>query len=318
MTAIVEPTICIAGPTAAGKSAVSQLLASHLPVEIINVDSATIYRGMDIGTAKPTTQERGLVPHHLLDILDPAQSYSAAQFRQDALACISAIRSRQRIPILVGGTMLYFKILRDGIDELPTADPTLRQQIQEQAQRAGWPKLHEELSKVDPETAGRLSPNDSQRIGRALEVFRATGTPMSALLTKTAQTHENAQNLALISLEPSDRALLHDRIAERFHLMLEQGLVDEVKALFARQDLHNGLPSIRCVGYRQIWDYLAGDSTLTQARDKAIAATRQLAKRQLTWLRSMPERQRIDCLNTTAAAQVLDCVHSILKPPRSV
>ncbi|MFO7747768.1 MAG: tRNA (adenosine(37)-N6)-dimethylallyltransferase MiaA [Orrella sp.] len=295
------PLLCLAGPTASGKSAASMALAQALPVEIINVDSATIYRGMDIGTAKPDAQTRKTVPHHLLDILDPAHAYSAAQFLVDARRCIDEIRQRGNTPLLVGGTMLYFKVLRDGLDDLPSASPEIRADIQAQGQALGWPAMHAKLALIDPETAQRLAPNDSQRIGRALEVYQSSGQALSTFFdpNRTSQ-----QALHLISLEPSDRQVLHERIAQRFDLMLEQGLENEVRTLLARGDLSPDLPSIRCVGYRQMWDYLQGRDSLANAREKAIAATRQLAKRQLTWLRGMTERHVVDCLASDASDQV--------------
>ncbi|MCD8503764.1 MAG: tRNA (adenosine(37)-N6)-dimethylallyltransferase MiaA [Burkholderiaceae bacterium] len=305
MTLAGKPLICLAGPTASGKSAIAQMLAEHLPVEIINVDSATIYRGMDIGTAKPTACEQQAVRHHLLDILDPSQSYSAAQFRQDALTCASDILARGKLPLLVGGTMLYFKVLRDGIDDLPGAEPEIRAQIAQEASARGWPALHAELAKIDTITAQRLAPNDSQRIGRALEIYRASGQPMSSLIG-----HKVLDPVAirLISLEPENRQALHTRIEARFDQMLALGLVDEVKRLHERGDLNPTLPSIRCVGYRQIWDYLDGRYALAQAREQGIAATRHLAKRQLTWLRSMPDRRIVNCLADNASEQVLALV----------
>lgn len=305
MTAPAQPLVCIAGPTASGKSAISQFLAGHLPVEIINVDSATIYRGMDIGTAKPSAAEQAAVQHHLLDILDPAQSYSAAQFRQDALACAAEIQARGKLPLLVGGTMLYFKVLREGIDDLPSADVAIRQEIATQAEQLGWPALHAELARVDPQTAQRLAPNDSQRIGRALEIYRASGQPMSSLIGHKTVTPVDT---CLISLEPDNRQALHTRIEQRFDQMLASGLVDEVRRLHERGDLNASLPSIRCVGYRQIWDYLEGKCSLSQAREQGIAATRQLAKRQLTWLRSMQDRHVVNCLSSDASQQVLALV----------
>lgn len=305
--------LCLAGPTASGKSAASEALAQVLPVEIINVDSATIYRGMDIGTAKPDAAARRTTPHHLLDILDPGASYSAARFRHDALACINEIRARGNVPVLVGGTMLYFKVLREGIDELPQADAVWRLELQARAAKEGWPTLHAELRQADPATAARLAPTDSQRIGRALEVLAATGRPMSTLLQHPDKRAHAGIATQLISLEPSDRHALHSRIERRFDTMLEQGLIQEVQALHARGDLHPRLPSIRCVGYRQLWDYLDRKTSLAQAREQAIAATRQLAKRQLTWLRSMPDRQVIDCLAIDAIDQLL----AVLKQPPS-
>lgn len=298
--------ICLAGPTAAGKSAATLALARRWPLEIINVDSATIYRGMDIGTAKPTRDERAQVPQHLLDIRDAAESYSAAEFRGDALRLIAEIQARGRIPLLAGGTMLYYKALREGLDDLPQADPALRAELEARAAEQGWPALHAELARHDPVTAARLSPNDSQRIQRALEICLLSGQPMSALLTGQDRRADTGHRFVTISLEPADRAGLHARIAQRFDAMLQAGLVDEVRGLHARGDLHPGLPSVRCVGYRQIWAHLDGEIGLEQAREQGIAATRQLAKRQLTWLRAQPGRLIVDCLAPDAAARVLD------------
>lgn len=299
------PIVCIAGPTAAGKSASTLALAADWPIEIINVDSATIYRGMDIGTAKPSPEERELTPHHLLDIRDPAESYSAAAFRDDALRLIDEILARGRIPLLCGGTMLYYKALREGLDDLPRADPALRAQIDAQAREQGWPALHRELAMVDPRTAARLAPNDSQRIQRAVEIYRLTGTPMSELLAKRpAREDDKRLRYLTISLEPSDRLALHERIRQRYMAMVQAGLVEEVARLHRRPDLHAGLPSVRCVGYRQLWDYLDGATSLDEAIERAVAATRQLAKRQLTWLRSQPDRMVVDCLADDAADQV--------------
>lgn len=281
------PILCLAGPTASGKSAIARALAQRWPVEIINVDSATLYQGMDIGTAKPDAQERREITHHLLDIRDPAQAYSAAEFRTDTLSLIDEIRARRHIPVLAGGTMMYFKALRDGLDDLPQADPAIRAELDRQAEREGWPALHTALARVDPVTAARLAPNDRQRVQRALEIYRISGQPMSALLTRRPDADQSSAFVTL-SLEPADRAVLHARIAQRFDLMLDSGLVQEVESLCARGDLHPDLPSIRCVGYRQIWAALAGEVTMPEAREQAIAATRQLAKRQLTWLRSTP------------------------------
>ncbi|KNE23317.1 tRNA (adenosine(37)-N6)-dimethylallyltransferase MiaA [Achromobacter spanius] len=303
------PVICLAGPTAAGKSASTLALAERWPLEIINVDSATIYRGMDIGTAKPSPEEQARVPQHLLDILDPAQSYSAAEFRADALRLIDEIRARGRIPLLAGGTMMYYKALRDGLDDLPQADPALRAEIEARAATHGWPALHAELALRDPVTAARLAPNDSQRIQRALEICQLTGQPMSALLRRGEQKPDDDTNHYLtISLEPSDRAALHARIEQRFDAMLAKGLLDEVRTLRARPDLHPGLPSVRCVGYRQMWAHLDGEVDLTTAREQGIAATRQLAKRQITWLRAQPDRVIVDCLASDAVAQTIDAV----------
>jgi len=311
------PVICLAGPTAAGKSASTLALAERWPMEIINVDSATIYRGMDIGTAKPSPEEQARVPQHLLDILDPAQSYSAAEFRADALRLIEEIRARGRIPLLAGGTMMYYKALRDGLDDLPQADPALRAEIEARAAIHGWPALHAELALLDPVTAARLAPNDSQRIQRALEICQLTGQPMSALLRRGEQKpDDDANHYLTISLEPSDRAALHARIEQRFDAMLAKGLLDEVRTLRARPDLHPGLPSVRCVGYRQMWAHLDGEVDLATAREQGIAATRQLAKRQITWLRAQPDRVIVDCLASDAVAQTIDAVAMALAGKR--
>jgi len=296
--------ICLAGPTASGKSAAAMALAERWPVEIIVMDSATIYRGMDIGTAKPSALEQARVPHHLLDIRDPAQSYSAAEFARDAAALARDIRGRGRIPILCGGTMLYYKALREGLNDLPGADPAIRQALDEEARERGWPALHAELAGVDPDTAARLAPNDSQRLQRALEIWRGTGRTLSDWLAQPPQPVLPGWRFLTISLEPSDRAVLHDRIAQRYRAMMGAGLLDEVRALRARGDLHPGLPSIRCVGYRQLWDHLDGRIPLDTAIEQAIAATRQLAKRQITWLRSLPQRVGVDCLSEQAEEQV--------------
>lgn len=299
--------LCLAGPTASGKSAAARAIAERWPVEIINVDSATVYRGMDIGTAKPDATERAQVRHHLLDILDPAESYSAAAFRRDALQCVKEIRERGHIPLLAGGTMLYFKALREGLHDLPSADKAVREDLEQRAAISGWPSMHQALASIDPVTASRLAPNDSQRIQRALEIWTITGKPMSALLGQTNAADPPVPTVTL-SLEPSDRTVLHQRIASRFDAMLERGLVDEVRSLMEREDLHPGLPSIRCVGYRQIWSMLAGECSLPEARDQAIFATRQLAKRQITWLRSLPEREAFDCLASESVNQIIDRV----------
>jgi len=305
--------ICLAGPTAAGKSASTLALAERWPLEIVNVDSATIYRGMDIGTAKPSPAEQAQVPQHLLDIRDPAQSYSAAEFRADALRLIDEIRARGRIPLLAGGTMMYYKALRDGLDDLPQADPALRAELEARAARDGWPALHAELARLDPVTAARLAPNDSQRIQRALEICRLSGQPMSALLGRQRAAAGDDDNRYLtISLEPSERAALHARIEQRFDAMLANGLLEEVRGLHARADLHPGLPSVRCVGYRQMWAHLDGEISLEEAREQGIAATRQLAKRQITWLRAQPERVIVDCLAADAVAQTIDAVAAAL------
>ncbi|GGY54394.1 tRNA (adenosine(37)-N6)-dimethylallyltransferase MiaA [Pseudoduganella albidiflava] len=297
--------VAIMGPTASGKTAAALAIAERIPSEIISVDSALVYRGMDIGTAKPTREERAAVPHHLIDILDPLDAYSVAQFRTDTLRLVADIAARGKLPLLVGGTMLYFKGLADGLDDLPGADPAVRAELEAEAQRLGWPALHARLATLDPATAARLNPNDAQRIGRALEIIRLSGQPMSALL---ARREKEALPFELVSfaLEPNDRAVLHERIARRFDIMLEDdALIDEVEVLRRRGDLHPGLPSMRCVGYRQVWEYLDGRIGYQDMRETGIIATRQLAKRQLTWLRAMPERIVIDCLAPDAAGQIL-------------
>ncbi len=306
------PVFCLAGPTASGKSAGVLALARRWPVEIINVDSATINRQMDIGTAKPTLQERAETPQHLLDIRDPSESYSAAQFLRDTHALITQIRERGRIPVLAGGTMMYFNTLRQGLNALPEADADVRARIDEMAREHGWPHVHAELARLDPDTAARLSPNDKQRIQRMLEVCLITGRPYSSLIEQEGEK-EGDHRFHIVSLEPSDRLALHQRIAQRFDQMLEKGFVQEVQALRDRGDLHEDLPSIRCVGYRQIWEHLAGDTTLDEAREKGIAATRQLAKRQLTWLRSMQDREVIDCLADDVVSRIIDAAAPIMK-----
>jgi tRNA dimethylallyltransferase len=300
--------LALAGPTASGKTAAALAMAQAWPVEIISVDSALVYRGMDIGTAKPTATELAAVPHHLINIRDPLQAYSAAEFVADARHLISDITARGRLPLLVGGTMLYFKALRDGLDDMPRADPAIRAEIEAQAARMGWPALHAVLAQVDPVTAARLAPADSQRISRALEVYRISGRPLSSFQTRLSGQNECLEpdpDHLLISLEPIDRAWLHQRIAQRFDAMLSSGFLDEVRALRARGDLHPNLPSMRCVGYRQAWEALDGLWPMSELRDKGIAATRQLAKRQSTWLRSTPQRQVVACDAPDALEQVL-------------
>ncbi len=294
------------GPTASGKSALAATLAGHFPVEIISVDSAQIYRGMDIGTAKPSVAERRSVPHHLIDIVDPTESYSAAQFRSDAVRLISEIAARGRIPLLVGGTMLYFKALREGLSELPESDPVVRARIDAEAAVCGWPAMHSELAKIDASTAMRLKPSDAQRIERALEIYRVTGKPMSQLLGRTKSALPF--RLLELALVPSDRAELHRRIESRFDAMLERGLVEELRALRERYALRPGLPSMRCVGYRQAWQHLEGEFGRNELRDRGIFATRQLAKRQLTWLRAMKTVRSFDCLAEDLDAEALDYV----------
>ncbi|MEO8021940.1 tRNA (adenosine(37)-N6)-dimethylallyltransferase MiaA [Polaromonas sp.] len=305
--------IGLAGPTASGKTAAAFAIAERHPVEIISVDSALVYRGMDIGTAKPTPAELAFVPHHLINIRDPLQAYSAAEFAADATRLIEEISARGKLPLLVGGTMLYFKALLEGLDDMPPADPVIRAALLAEAGTKGWPALHAELATVDATTAARLAPNDSQRVSRALEVFRLTGRPLSFFHQKNAieKVAGGARPIragAIISLEPQDRAWLHERIAQRFEAMLAAGFLDEVRSLRARGDLHANLPSMRCVGYRQAWEALEETSPMAELRDKGIFATRQLAKRQITWLRSMPDRQIVACDAPDAVQQVLDRV----------
>jgi tRNA dimethylallyltransferase len=294
--------VALAGPTASGKTAAALALARLQPVEIISVDSALVYRGMDIGTAKPTAAEQAAAPHHLIDILDARDSYSAAAFVADATRLIGEIRARGALPLLVGGTMLYFKALFDGIDAMPAADAAVRARIDADAAALGWPAMHARLAQVDPVTAARLAPQDSQRIQRALEVWESSGQPLSSFHASDNKTASAVEGGVLFSLEPTDRAWLHTRIAERFDAMLAAGFLDEVRALRARGDLSTDLPSMRCVGYRQAWEMLdaCGDAApdaraIADLRERGIAATRQLAKRQITWLRSMPQRTVIAC-----------------------
>jgi tRNA dimethylallyltransferase len=281
--------VALAGPTASGKSAIAMALAERVELEIVSVDSAQVYRSMDIGTAKPSATERARVPHHLLDIIDPHERYSAARFALDARQAIRAINQRGRLALLVGGTMLYLKALLEGLDELPEADASVRAAIDAQAAERGWPALHRELARVDPQSAARLAPHDAQRIQRALEVWQLTGRPLSQAIGRPSA----GLRVPLIALQPSSRPWLHERIEQRFDAMLAAGLIDEVRALRARGDLHEGLPSMRCVGYRQVWQALEHDQ-LDRLRERGIAATRQLAKRQLTWLRALPG-ERVAC-----------------------
>ena len=309
--------IALAGPTASGKTAAALAIAQQHAVEIISVDSALVYRGMDIGTAKPSAAELAAVPHHLINIRDPLNAYSAAEFVQDAECLIADITARGKLPLLVGGTMLYFKALQDGLDDMPKADASLRAQIAADALENGWPAMHVELALVDPITALRLKPNDSQRISRALEVFKLTGLPLSHFHQlnniKIIAAHADKQtDSALISLEPGDRVWLHARIAQRFDAMLAAGFMHEMQTLRARGDLHADLPSMRCVGYRQAWEALEGTSPMAELRDKCIFATRQLAKRQITWLRSMPQRHIVPCDEPGALQRVLAKVHEVL------
>jgi tRNA dimethylallyltransferase len=283
------------GPTASGKTGVALELARRLPVEIISVDSALVYRDMNIGTAKPDPDTRMQVRHHLIDIIDPTQNYSAAQFHDDALEAMHDIIGRGRVPLLTGGTMLYFKALREGLSDLPAANDDTRMVIDAMAADVGWPAIHRELERIDPSTAQRLDPNDSQRIQRAMEVFYLTGKPMSELIAAQKRA-DLPYRMIPLALLPGDRGVLHERIADRFEVMLEMGLINEVRELRENYDLKPGMPSMRCVGYRQTGQYLDGEYGLAELRNKAVAATRQLAKRQLTWLRATREIKEFDCL----------------------
>jgi len=309
--ATLPPAIVLMGPTASGKSALALELAETFGCEIISVDSAQIYRRMDIGTAKPDAAQRARVPHHLIDVIDPHESYSAARFRDDALTLMREIVERGRIPLLAGGTMLYFRALTEGLNDLPEADPTMRLLIDTMAEDKGWPALHAELARIDPETANRIQPNDAQRIQRALEIYYLAGKSMSALLAKPKYVYLPYRILST-ALIPSDREWLHTRIAERFELMLELGLIGELRKLRAEYALEPTMPSMRAVGYRQVWGYLDGEYGLATLREKGVAATRQLAKRQLTWLRSTPDIVSFDCIEEAAGDQVIAHLRSKL------
>jgi tRNA dimethylallyltransferase len=319
--------IALVGPTASGKTAAAMAIAERIPLEIISIDSALVYRGMDIGTAKPSAQERQQVAHHLIDIREPTQTYNAADFVNDAEQLIADIQSRGKLPLLVGGTMLYLKALQDGIDDLPKTDAATREAIETRAKANGWPAMHEELRKIDPATASRLAPNDAQRISRALEVWHISGKSLTAWFEEGAQKRLDAHQsfasrnkLDVISLEPNDRSWLHQRIEQRFDAMLAAGFLDEIQTLRERGDLNPDLPSMRCVGYRQAWEQLdamqlqatSSQEMLARLKETAVAATRQLAKRQLTWLRSMPERHIVACDSADPTAQALTLVQRFI------
>lgn len=308
------PVLVLLGPTASGKTAAVARIARVLPIELISVDSALVFRDMDIGTAKPSAEEQALCPHHLIDIVSPEEAYSAARFAADARRLIADIRARGRIPLLAGGTMLYIKALREGLSDLPEADASLRADIDARAAEQGWPALHAELARLDPDAAARLKPTDAQRIQRALEIVMLTGRPLAESYAKR-EDDAPLPPMTVLSLEPSDRAWLHRRIEQRFDQMLEQGLVDELRSLRAKYRLEAGMPSMRCVGYRQVWNYLEGEVDASTMRDTGIYATRQLAKRQITWLRSMQIDQRIDCLRDDAADAVMDAFARSVRTP---
>lgn len=316
------------GPTASGKTDLAASLLSFFPVEIISVDATLVYRGMDIGSAKPDAEFLKRAPHHLLDIRDPAEPYSVADFASDVIPLIDEISTRGRIPLLVGGSMLYFKVLLEGLSSLPSRDDAVRESIRREADRLGWPEMHRQLSLVDPKTAACLHPNHSQRIQRALEIYRISGQPASAHKTGSASTRQafgaitDRYRVVQIALMPNDRTLLHGRIAARFEGMLERGLIDEVVGLRARGDLNRELPSMRAVGYRQVWDYLEGEISLDDMEKKAIAATRQLAKRQITWLRGWSD---LHVVETDEAGVVLEqqkildkCLKILMEAPISI
>ncbi|MBS1200285.1 MAG: tRNA dimethylallyltransferase [Proteobacteria bacterium] len=297
------PAILLMGPTGAGKTDIAVELAASLPVEVVSVDSAMVYRGMDIGTAKPDAATLARAPHHLVDILDPAERYSAGRFLEDARAAVAGIVARGRVPLLVGGTMLYFRALQSGLAELPAADPAIRRQLDERAGREGWPALHAELSRLDPEAAARIQPADRQRIQRALEIVALTGRPASARLRQPLRTGTRGGDLRIV-LAPADRVAMAQRIEKRFLRMMELGFLEEVRRLYGRGDLGPDLPSMRSVGYRQLWEHVAGREDLEGAVGRGIVATRQLAKRQLTWLRAEPGAEWVNALEKGASAQI--------------
>lgn len=298
--------VLLMGPTASGKSSLAMKFAETTAIEIISVDSAQVYRGLDIGTAKPSVSEQRQVPHHLIDIRDPADAYSAGEFRRDALQLIGEILERQRLPVLVGGTMLYFRALTQGLADLPEADDKLRRQLDDEAERIGWPAMHRRLASVDPEAASKIQPGDAQRIQRALEVFSLSGEPLSALQKRTVKTSE--VDFLPIALWPADRDQHHRRIEKRFAQMMRDGFADEVRALHEREDLSPGLPAIRAVGYRQLWDHFDGISDLDSAIAQALIATRRLAKRQLTWLRSESDIRRLSSLDSEDVGPISEIV----------
>lgn len=304
--------LVILGPTASGKSALSLELAKRFPVEIISMDSALVYRGMDIGTAKPTLEERAVCPHHLIDIRDIGESYSAADFLEDAVRLVKEIRARGRYPLIVGGTMLYAKALRDGINEMPSTSPEVRMAVASEAETLGWPAMHAQLAEVDPQTAARLSPNDSQRIGRALEVYRMTGRPLSAFHAEASKAPPF--ETLTVGLLPQDRKALHQRIEERFDLMLADGFLDEMRQLMQREDYDPESPAMRAVGYRQAIDFLVGRTDWAGFHLAGVAATRQLAKRQMTWMRSMPDVTLLDPLKEGTLEAMVAMMNQVVAP----
>ncbi len=301
--------VCLTGPTACGKTDLALILAESIPLEVVSVDSAMVYRGMDIGTAKPSPEVRARVPHHLIDIVDPADAYSAGRFLRDALAAIADITSRRRVPLLVGGTLLYLRALRRGLAPLPGPDPELRRRLDEEGEARGWPALHARLAEIDPDAAARIAPHDRQRIQRALEVHALSGRTLTELQRNAAAP---ALDLVTLAVVPSDRAALAARIERRFDAMVEAGLIGEVERLKSRGDLHAGLPSMRAVGYRQLWAYLEGRYDWPVARERAVAATRQLAKRQMTWLRSEPGVETFEAFSPGLGGKLLERVGTVL------
>lgn len=313
MTKGLPPAIFIMGPTASGKTGLAVELYQHLPVELISVDSALVFKDMDIGTAKPDASILAQAPHHLIDLIPPTEVYSAATFRNDALKLMAEITARGKVPLLVGGTMLYFKALQGGLSQLPEADSNVRQMLDAQASQIGWPAMHDKLAEIDPETAARLEPADAQRVQRALEVYEISGKTMTEL-HQSSMSDKLPYQLLKIALTPSDRSVLHDRIAIRFDDMLKQGFVDEVKRLLLKYpSLNADMPSMRCVGYRQALEHLAGNYDVAELRDRGIFATRQLAKRQLTWLRGMDDTFEVNCLNPKMLETVLNEINQVIK-----
>lgn len=313
MTKGLPPAIFIMGPTASGKTGLAVELYQHLPVELISVDSALVFKDMDIGTAKPVASILARAPHHLIDLIPPTEVYSAATFRNDALKLMAEITARGKVPLLVGGTMLYFKALQGGLSQLPEADPNVRQKLDAQAAQIGWPAMHDKLAEIDPETAARLEPADAQRVQRALEVYEISGKTMTEL-HQSSMSDKLPYQLLKIALTPSDRSVLHHRIAIRFDDMLKQGFVDEVKRLLLKYpSLNANMPSMRCVGYRQALEHLAGNYDVAELRDRGIFATRQLAKRQLTWLRGMDDTFEVNCLNPKMLEMVLNEINQVIK-----